>query len=96
MTPLLTDGYFSISGNTTATNAANESLQTTLARLNAKLAALETENSLLQGASSQARALAKEKASVMKQHAALQKVGSYCVRRVTTLGLMADDLQIRT
>jgi hypothetical protein len=54
----------------------NESLRTALAGVNAKLSELRTENKVLQDASSRAKELALEKATIVKQHAALQKVFS--------------------
>lgn len=73
----------------------NESLRTALAGVNAKLSELRTENTVLQGASARAKELAAEKASVVKQHAALQTVSRAvsCSSPLADLAFLRQDLK---
>lgn len=71
---IFSDVYCLLRSDAPTSPQVNESLRTALAGVNAKLSQLRTENTVLQDASTRAKELAAEKSSVVKQHAALQKV----------------------
>ncbi|KAL8276492.1 hypothetical protein RQP46_011093 [Phenoliferia psychrophenolica] len=66
----------------------SQSLRETLAGVNAKLSELKVENSVLQDAASRSKALAADKSTLTRQHAALQK--DFDQARVEIAGLEGE------